>query len=58
MPQEQSSLEQFQNGLLDFFAYLNQTKDTVNKIELKSNDEIGQMANVVNKNIEDRLAVK
>ncbi|OUR72850.1 hypothetical protein A9Q76_03105 [Arcobacter sp. 31_11_sub10_T18] len=46
-------LEQFQNGLLDFFAYLNKTKDTVNKIELKSNDEIGQMANVVNKNIED-----
>ena len=32
---------------------LNKTKDTVNKINLKSNDEIGQMATVVNKNIED-----
>ncbi|NQY93159.1 MAG: Cache 3/Cache 2 fusion domain-containing protein, partial [Campylobacteraceae bacterium] len=46
-------LEEFQNGLLDFFAYLNKTKDTVNKIDLKSNDEIGQMATIVNKNIED-----
>jgi len=46
-------LEQFQSGLLDFFAYLNKTKPSVNKIQIKSNDEIGQMATTVNKNIED-----
>jgi len=46
-------LEKFQNGLLDFFAYLNKTKESVNKIDIKSNDEIGQMAAVVNENIEE-----
>jgi len=46
-------LEKFQNGLLDFFAYLNKSKESVNKIELNSNDEIGQMATIVNKNIEE-----
>jgi len=46
-------LEKFQSGLLDFFAYLNKTKDSVQKIQITSNDEIGQMAKVVNENIED-----
>jgi len=46
-------LEKFQSGLLDFFAYLNKTKESVSKIEINSNDEIGQMAKVINENIED-----
>ncbi|RXJ81382.1 methyl-accepting chemotaxis protein [Arcobacter sp. F2176] len=45
-------LIKFQNGLLDFFAYLNQTKDDVSKIDINSNDEIGNMAKVINENIE------
>ena len=46
-------LETFQDGLLDFFKYLNKTKDNVEKIDITSNDEIGRMAKVVNENIED-----
>ncbi len=46
-------LEKFQNGLLDFFAYLNKSKDSVQDIQVNSNDEIGKMAIVVNQNIED-----
>ena len=46
-------LENFQTGLLSFFAYLNKTKDTAEKIEITSNDEIGKMAKVVNQNIEE-----
>ncbi len=42
----------FQNGLLDFFAYLNQTKSDVSNININSNDEIGNMAKVINENIE------
>ncbi|MGB5918212.1 methyl-accepting chemotaxis protein [Arcobacter sp.] len=45
-------LSTFQNGLLDFFAYLNQTKDDVAKIDIKTEDEIGNMAKVINENIE------
>ena len=46
-------LERFQNGLLDFFAYLNKSKDTVENIPVESNDEIGKMAKVINQNISD-----
>ncbi|PLY08874.1 MAG: hypothetical protein C0625_01550 [Arcobacter sp.] len=46
-------IEKFQNGLLDFFSYLNKSKDNVEKINVTSNDEIGRMANIVNENIED-----
>ncbi|WP_428023705.1 methyl-accepting chemotaxis protein [Arcobacter sp.] len=46
-------LEKFQTGLLDFFAYLNKTKDSAEKIAVTSNDEIGKMANIVNENIEE-----
>ncbi|ADG92241.1 methyl-accepting chemotaxis sensory transducer with Cache sensor [Arcobacter nitrofigilis DSM 7299] len=45
-------LAKFQNGLLDFFSYLNQTKDDVAKIDIKTADEIGNMAKVINENIE------
>ena len=46
-------LEKFQNGLLDFFAYLNKSKNSVEKIDVTSNDEIGKMAELINDNIED-----
>ena len=41
----------FQTGLLDFFAYLNKEKDNTDTINLNSSDELGQMASVVNENI-------
>jgi methyl-accepting chemotaxis protein-2 (aspartate sensor receptor) len=39
-------------GLNDFFAYLNREKNEVNLITIDSNDEFGQMADVLNHNIE------
>ena len=47
-----TNLNTFQNGLLDFFKYLNKEISTANKINIDTNDEIGNMAKVVNKNIE------
>ncbi len=44
-------LEEFKNGLLEFFKYLNQDVKDVNLIKLTSKDELGEMANVVNQNI-------
>ena len=46
------SLNVFQNGLLDFFNYLNKQIDTAEPIKIDSNDEIGHMAKAVNENIE------
>ncbi|MCT7484955.1 methyl-accepting chemotaxis protein [Aliarcobacter cryaerophilus] len=45
------SLKNFQTGLLNFFAYLNREKTTVEPINLNSEDEFGVMAKVVNENI-------
>ncbi len=45
-------LNTFQVGLLDFFKYLNKESKNVDKITVKSNDEIGIMTNIVNTNIE------
>ena len=42
----------FQNGLLNFFSYLNKETSTVEKIVINNKDEIGTMANIVNENIE------
>ncbi len=47
-----SSLNQLQNGLSSFFAYLNRESSTVELIKLDSKDEFGDMAKVVNSNIE------
>ena len=44
-------LELFENGLLDFFKYLNKETKEVKEIEIKSKDEIGKMASVVNEAI-------
>ncbi len=40
-----------QDGLLDFFKYLNKEVQDVDVITIQSKDEIGQMAKVVNDNI-------
>jgi len=44
-------LKEFENGLLGFFQYLNREKSDVVDLNSSSNDEIGNMARVVNKNI-------
>ena len=46
-----NSISSFQNGLLDFFKYLNKESPTVSILDDKNNDEIGTMAKEVNKNI-------
>ena len=45
-------LELFKNGLSSFFSFLNKESKDVNLIAIASNDEFGQMAKVVNENIE------
>ncbi|MDD2888451.1 MAG: cache domain-containing protein [Aliarcobacter sp.] len=45
-------LNTFQIGLLDFFKYLNKETKNVEKISIRSNDEIGIMTEIVNSNIE------
>jgi len=45
------SLNDFQNGLLDFFMYLNREKSEVAMLDDDHTDEIGTMAKVVNQNI-------
>ena len=46
-----TSINLFRDGLLKFFAYLNQESNVVTLLDDKSSDEFGQMAKVVNKNI-------
>ncbi|WP_417327354.1 methyl-accepting chemotaxis protein [Halarcobacter sp.] len=42
----------FKNGLDSFFSYLNRESSSSEKINIISNDEFGQMAKIVNENIE------
>ena len=47
-----NSLKHFENDLINFFDFINRKVDKATLIEpLYSNDEIGDMSNVVNKNI-------
>ncbi len=46
-----SSLNNFQNGLLSFFKYLNKERNSVDLLDDSVKDEIGAMAKVVNENI-------
>ena len=41
----------FQNGLLEFFRFINKEIKEANPIEINANDEIGKMSLVVNENI-------
>ena len=45
-------INQFQDSLLRFFNYVNKKTDRIELLEIKSNDEIGLMAQAVNENIE------
>ncbi|MDY0327607.1 MAG: methyl-accepting chemotaxis protein [Arcobacteraceae bacterium] len=49
-------LNTFQTGLLSFFSYVNKESSTINTLNIDSQDEFGQMAQVVNKNIEKTVA--
>ena len=46
------NLPAIQEGILNFFAYLNFKKDSVETLDIKSKDEIGIMAKTLNQNIE------
>jgi len=46
-----SPLQRFQDGMLRFFDYLNQETTKAHRIDLRSKDELGQMADLVNQNI-------
>ena len=45
-------LTSFQNGLLNFFNYVNKEQDDIQALTVTSNDEIGQMSILINDNIE------
>ena len=45
------SLNDFKNGLLSFFDYLNKKKETTQLLDLSAKDEFGEMALFVNENI-------
>lgn len=45
------SIHLVQNGINEFFDYLNRKKEKASKIKLKTNDEFYQMANIINKNV-------
>ena len=46
-------LKKFESGLLDFFKFINKETEGVETIDINTNDEIGEMAKIVNKNIEE-----
>ena len=45
-------LSKFENGLLSFFKYVNKEQEDIKPLEISSNDEIGTMSKLINKNIE------
>jgi methyl-accepting chemotaxis protein len=44
-------LSKFQDGLLDFFKYLNKEQPDVDNLDDSANDEIGTMAKIINQNL-------
>ncbi|MDZ7818587.1 MAG: methyl-accepting chemotaxis protein [Aliarcobacter sp.] len=46
-----TSINNFQNGLLSFFGYINKESTTVEMLDDRNKDEFGSMAHVVNQNI-------
>ncbi|AXX89957.1 chemotaxis protein [Arcobacter suis] len=54
------SLNNFKEGLLSFFSYLNRESSRVFLLNDKAEDEFGEMAKIVNKNIEkiERLIIQ
>jgi methyl-accepting chemotaxis protein len=46
-----NSLEKLKDGMVGFFAFLNKESHKSSIIEISSNDEFGQMAQIINENI-------
>ncbi|WP_419783030.1 methyl-accepting chemotaxis protein [Malaciobacter marinus] len=46
------SVQKVQNGLEDFFSFINKQTPNTNLIDLNSKDELGQMAKIINHNIQ------
>lgn len=46
-----SSIYSVQNGLNEFFDYLNHKRTNVQRIEIESKDEFNQMATIINQNV-------
>ena len=46
-----SSISNLQNGLINFFKYINKEKSTVDHLDDSANDEIGNMAKIINENV-------
>jgi methyl-accepting chemotaxis protein len=46
------SVQKVQNGLEDFFSFISKQKPNTNLIDLDSKDELGQMAKIINHNIQ------
>ncbi len=46
------SIHTVQNGLKEFFEYLNHKREKANNIELTSNDEFSDMAKIINQNVQ------
>ena len=46
-----NTINNFQNGLLSFFKYVNKESSSVEMLDDNSKDEFGNMARVVNQNI-------
>lgn len=47
-----SNIKKLESGLLEFFKYLNKEKTDTTQINIKSTDEIGLMAKMINENID------
>ena len=47
-----TSIEKVEKGLMSFFSFLNKETNNINYIDIDSNDEFGQMAKIVNSNIQ------
>lgn len=45
-------IKKFEEGILNFFSYLNKETSEVNHLEVSSDNEIGKMSKVVNQNID------
>jgi methyl-accepting chemotaxis protein len=46
-------VDSVKKGVENFFAFINFEKDDIELINVKSNDELGMMSRIINKNIED-----
>ena len=46
-------LKKIEEGLIEFFEYISRKRDSFKKVEIDSKDEIGQMAQLINKSMEN-----